>query len=153
MAKVSSAVSPFPPVTTPSRRTSSSTAPPKRSSSTSRRSTPRSCCACPMPDGKVAHAEIKIGDSPVMLADASDEFKRPARVRRHAGQPHDLRGGRRPHLPRRRSPRAPRSCGRWSTSSTATAPARSSIRSGTCGPSPRTSRTSRPRRSTAAWRR
>jgi len=31
----------------------------------------------PMPDGSVAHAEIKIGNSPVMMADASEEFKGP----------------------------------------------------------------------------
>ena len=31
----------------------------------------------PAPEDKIAHAEIKIGDSPVMLADASDEFKGP----------------------------------------------------------------------------
>jgi PhnB protein len=28
----------------------------------------------PMPDGKIAHAEIKIGDSPVMLADESPQM-------------------------------------------------------------------------------
>lgn len=31
----------------------------------------------PAPENKIAHAEIRIGDSPVMMADASDEFKGP----------------------------------------------------------------------------
>ncbi|MEP7327745.1 MAG: VOC family protein [Betaproteobacteria bacterium] len=31
----------------------------------------------PTPDGKVAHAEIKIGDSPVMLVDETDGYKSP----------------------------------------------------------------------------
>jgi PhnB protein len=30
-----------------------------------------------MPDGKIAHAEIKIGDSPIMLADAMEGFRDP----------------------------------------------------------------------------
>ena len=104
----------------------------------------------PMPDGKVAHAEIKIGDSPVMMADESEEFKGP---RAFGGTPvslmiyvEDVDRVFRQALAAGAKQLRPSS-----TSSTATAAARSSIRSATCGRSPRTSRTCRPKRWTVAW--
>ncbi len=100
----------------------------------------------PMPDGKIGHAEIRIGDSNVMLADAMEGFRDP-----HAfgGTPVSFMvyvNRRRQHLLARRSRQAPHKCARWRTSSTAIAPARSPIPSAMCGPSPRTSRTCRRKR-------
>ncbi len=47
----------------------------------------------PSPGDRIGHAEIKIGDSVIMLADEHPEMdaRRPAALRRLAGQPHDLR--------------------------------------------------------------
>ena len=54
----------------------------------------------PAPGGKVGHAEIKIGDSPIMLADESPEMGlcRSDNTRWHAGKHHDLRGRCRYHF-------------------------------------------------------
>ena len=50
----------------------------------------------PSPGDKIGHAEIKIGDSVIMLADEHPEMdaRSPSALRRLAGQHHDLRGGR-----------------------------------------------------------
>ena len=34
----------------------------------------------PMPDGRIAHAEIKIGDSPVMMADEQEDHRGPRKI-------------------------------------------------------------------------
>ncbi len=103
----------------------------------------------PGPDGKIMHAEIKIGDSPVMLADEMEGFRGPHAL---GGTPVSLMI----YVPdvdrtfAQAVAAGARKCARSPTSSTATAWARSPIRTATCGRSPRTSRTCPPTRSTAA---
>ena len=103
-----------------------------------------------MPDGRVGHAEMKIGDSHFMLADEMPEMADAV-----AKSPQTLggttfgfmiyldgstRASSRPSRP------APRSSARCRISSTAIEPARWRTRSATSGPSEPTSRTCRPRR-------
>ncbi len=106
------------------------------------------------PDGKIGHAEIKIGNSPIMLADEMPDggYRGPQSI---GGTPVSLMiyvedvdrmfaqaiaaGG--------------RNSARCRTSSTGIAPARSSIRSAMSGRSRRTSRMSRPRRLMSVSRR
>ena len=91
----------------------------------------------PAPGGRIGHAEIKIGDSPIMLADENPEMgARSART--IGGSSISLM-----RRSRRLSPPARSSSGRSRTSSTATAPAASTIRSAITGTSPPTSRMSR----------
>ena len=68
----------------------------------------------PAPGGKIGHAEIKIGDSPIMLADEhpGDGGAQPEVHRRHARQHHAVRRGRGRRLSRRPSRPAARRCGR-----------------------------------------
>ena len=68
----------------------------------------------PAPGGKVGHAEIKIGDSVIMLADEAPEMdaRSAEALRRLPGQPHAVRGGRRQAVRRRPSPPARRRRGR-----------------------------------------
>jgi hypothetical protein len=82
----------------------------------------------PMPGDKVGHAELRFGDSVLMIADESPEA--PAR---QAG----IHG---PSAP------APKASGRRPTSSTATGWASWATAGATSGPSARTRKTSRPRR-------
>ena len=78
-----------------------------------------------MPDGKYAHAEIKIGDSHIMMAEENPEWgnKSPATL---GGSPVSFMVYVPDAMPRSRAPWQPgaRRCGRSRTSSTATAPAR-----------------------------
>ena len=96
----------------------------------------------PQPDGRIGHAEMRIGDSIVMLAEASTAegsgVPMPATVMTYVETPMRRSNGHsRPE--RRRSASRP-------TSSTATGAPASWIRSATTGGSTLTSRMSRPRR-------
>jgi catechol 2,3-dioxygenase-like lactoylglutathione lyase family enzyme len=82
----------------------------------------------PKPNGKIGHAEIRIGDSPIMLADEAPEMG--ARSPRTFGQ----------------SMEVPRCSGLWPTSSTEIGPAEWKIRSGMYGTSQHMWRTYLPRK-------
>ena len=104
------------------------------------------------PDGTIGHAEIKIGNSPVMLAEGMDGYPDPLKLGGAAVSfmlyvpDVDAAFARAVAPARRSSVRSP-------TSSTAIAPARWPTRSATSGRSARTSRMSRRRKWTAASRR
>ena len=107
------------------------------------------------PDGKIAHAEITIGNSIVMLGDeiAPDGGDRSGNPRRQPGQCFPLCAERRQDCTRRQSAPAPSpTCRRW-TCSGATATASCRIPSATSGRWRRTSRTCRRRKWRAAARR
>jgi uncharacterized glyoxalase superfamily protein PhnB len=99
------------------------------------------------PGGMIGHAELLIGGSTIMLADEFPQmgFRGPKAI---GGSPVSLML----YVPnvdevfKRAVDAGPSRSARWRTSSTATGWARSRTRSGTCGRSARTSRTSRPRR-------
>ena len=125
----------------------------RRFASTSRRSARPRCCGMPMGD-RIAHAEIRIGDSHVMLADEFPDMGHlgPNSARRRDRQPDDL--SRRTSMPpsRARSPpaRTARAAGRGPVLGRPHGHAQS-IRSATAGRSPPMSRTCRPRRWSGAW--
>ena len=99
------------------------------------------------PDGKIMHAEMRIGDSRIMLNDAMMGGEGPQGDRRVTGVALALRGGlRRAVQPRRRGGRAGCSTGRWGRwriSSGAIAAEPSPTRTGTSGRSRRTRKISR----------
>ena len=146
--------SPFPRVITASRRISSSTMPRARSSSTRRPSAPSKCCACPARRQRSATPRSRSAIRIVMLADENPGWHpQPADAGRLADLAHGLRPGCRRAGRARRSPPAASSSVRSPTSSTAIAPAASTIRSAITGISPPTSKTSRPMSSRSARRR